>query len=397
MFEKYKDTKEKRSHFGMSKKEHYKIMFMALITLGCLVVIVLQWGGPSTSKEGTPVEIPRGQRIQVPGGDLRAGSREARDRFDQLKDRLVRERAQPPGEGEKLVLPEIPKPPTPWEPDTEIWKQVDDAKIDQLEEQVILYALHQLNSMTQEEIKKKVEEDGYIPAADFIEHPEDFRGKFVSVTGTLQTMQNWVKSPNRSGVNQYWDGLLYNQHLDPSRRVYFYVFDKDREWLTQEQAMARKLTKIGELVTIHGIFIKLYRSTTEGGVVMVYPFIIGRKLEKARGITMRGQWQYSWPMLVFIGAGLSAVFIIFFFAMRRDRKSTDAFLHGRKYKKAGLVSNELARKVAAKGKGKEKGAQASAPAPPAQATPPAQQPEKPQGTPDEPGASPPSTGTESSP
>ena len=117
--------------------------------------------------------------------------------------------------------------------------------------------------------------------------------------------------------------------------------------------MARKLTRNGDLVTIHGVFVKLYRNTTEGGVVMTYPFIIGRKLEKAEGMTMRGHWQYSWPMLAFIGAGLSAVFIIFFLAMRRDHKTSEAFLHGRKHKKAGLVSNELARKVASKGKGKK--------------------------------------------
>jgi hypothetical protein len=354
MFEKYKELKKKRDHFGMSKREYYKFMFMILIMVVCVVAIFMVWPRPD-SHEGTQVDIPvtGDARIELPREQgIKAGSKEAKDKFDELRDKLIQQRQDSEGDTGELKLPEIPKPPSPWEPDEEIWKQVDDAAMDQVEEQVILYALHQLNSMTQEEILKKVAEDGSIPPSDFMEHPADYRGKFVSITGTLMSLENRILAPNRSGLNQYWYGLLYNQRQNPYRKFYFYIFDKDQEWLTQEEARSRDLSRNGDLVTVNGIFIKLYRNRTEGGAILTYPFIVARKLERARGITMRGQWQYSWVMLTVMGAVLGGVFIFFFIAMRRDRREGEKFLHSRKYKKAGLVKNEVARKVAAKAKSK---------------------------------------------
>lgn len=353
MFEKYKELKKKRTHLGMSGKEYFKFVIMVLVALACLVVLMYAWPR-AEPEEGTPVEIPRDiGRIEMPTGETKAGEAGTQDRFEKLRDQLLNRRREAGDESGELALPEIPKPPAPWEPDSEIWKQVDDASTDQLEEQVVLYALHQLNSMTQEEILKKVEEDGNIPPSDFMQHPGEYRGKFVSITGTLMYMENQILPPNRSGLNLYWYGLLYNQRHKPYRKFYFYIFDKDREWLTQQEARSRDLSRNGDLVTVNGIFVKLYRNCTEGGAIMTYPFIVARKLEPAQDITLRGQWQYSWVMLTVITVVLGGVFIFLFIAMRRDRKEGDAFLHSRKYRKAGLVTNEQARKAAAKAKGKD--------------------------------------------
>jgi len=352
MFEKYKEAKEKRSHFGMSKREYYKLVFMGLIALGCLVVIILNWGA-LTGSVGTEVEIPS---TPVPEGvtvkQMRADDPEAMKKFDELKEKLRQERLKTAGEVGELELPEIPKPPEEWKEDPDIWKQVNDSAVDVIEEQVMLYALHQLNSMSQEEINQKIQEDGNIPYSDFTENPSQFRGKFVEITGTLYLLENQVMSPNRSGLNQFWYGLIYNQQYRRYRRAYFYIFDKDREWMTHEEARAKGLTRNGDLVKIKGVFIKLYTNTTEKGVKMTYPFIIARKLEETRNVTVKEQ--YPWGMLWVVGVLFAAVFTIFFIVMRRDIKVDERFAHSRVHKKAKLVSNELARKLSNKPKSETK-------------------------------------------
>jgi hypothetical protein len=301
--------------------------------------------------EGTEITIPKEDPGAVPMKVQKAGDKSAKKEFDRILDDIRKTRGEDSGKPENIALPEIPKPPTPWKEDAEIWKQVEDATLDQLEWQVILYALHQLNSMSQEEIKQRVAKDNVVPA-DFMEHPEDYRGKFVSITGTLMNMGNQYIDSNRSGLTQYWDGLIYNQRHKTYRWFYYYYFDKDREWFSQQDARNRDLTRNGDLVTINGIFIKLYRNCTEGGATVTYPFIIGRRFEPAKGLTMKGQWQFSWGILTVIGVVIGGVFIFLFVAMRRDRKESDSFLHSRKHKKAGLVNNEQLRQVTAKAKGK---------------------------------------------
>lgn len=377
MFEKYRDLKDKRKHLGMSKREYYKFLFMGLVMVIVFVVLVLQWGPSSGKKEGTEVEIgddlPRDRRgMEV----RRAGDPEAQKKFyeELAKSRRLQEAAErgTPGDegtkeagqegekpgntedaagtGEKLALPKIPEPPTPWKAEPEIWKQVDDSLADRLEEQVVDYALHQLNSMTQEEIDKKVIEDGEIPASDYTENPEQYRGKFVSITGTLLTLENrYIPGDTRSGINQIWVGNIYNQRQKNYRKFYFYIFDKDREWVTEQETRQKCLSRNGDLVTLNGIFVKVYRNHTEGGGIEAYPFLVGRRLHLTQDPTY--EESYPWGMLAVVGVILGGVFVFFFLAMRRDRKVDEEFTQSRKHKRAKLVDNEQVRKAVAHSKG----------------------------------------------
>jgi hypothetical protein len=349
MFEKYKNLKQKRNHFGMSKKEYYKLIFLAFIAVACFAVLAYSWSRPA-SPPGTEVKIPKEDpNAGLPMKVEKAGDKGAKFEFQEELEKRRKKRVDTAAEPEEIKVPEIPRPPTPWKQDSEIWKQVDDAALDQLEWQVALYALHRVNSMTQEEIRKKVAEDNVAPA-DFMEHPAEHRGKFVSITGTLINMENQVLDQNRSGIGQYWDGLIYNQRHKSYRRFYYFIFEKDREWVSQQAVRNQDLTRNGDLVTLSGIFIKLYRNTTQGGQERIYPFIIGRKFEPARGPTVQGQ--YPWAMLSIVGIIFAIVFAGFFLAMHRDRKDDEAFLHSRKHKKAALVNNEKIRQAAAKAKSK---------------------------------------------
>jgi hypothetical protein len=218
-----------------------------------------------------------------------------------------------------------------------------------LEDHVVDYALHQLNSMTQEQIDKKVIEDGDIPPSDYTEHPEQYRGKFVSITGTLLTLENrYIPGETRSGVNQIWIGNIYNQRQKNYRKFYFYIFDKDREWVTEQETRRKRLSKNGDLVTLNGIFIKVYRNHTEGGGIEAYPFIVGRRLHLSKEPTY--QESYPWSMLAVVGVLFGGVFAFFFLAMRRDSKMDEEFTQSRKRKRAKLVSNEEVRKIVGKKK-----------------------------------------------
>jgi hypothetical protein len=166
------------------------------------------------------------------------------------------------------------------------------------------------------------------------------------------TMENQYLDSNRSGLTQYWDGLIYNQRHKTYRRFYYYIFDKDREWFSQQEARSQELTRNGDLVTLNGIFVKLYRNSTQGGATMVYPFIIARKFEQGKGLTMKGQWQFSWGILAVIGVVIGGIFVFLFMAMRRDRLDSESFMSTRKHKKAELVNNESLREAAARAKGK---------------------------------------------
>ncbi len=376
MFEKYKDLKDKRKHMGMSKREYYKFLFMGLVLVACFVVIALQWGPTSKPKEGTEIgiddDLPKNRRdmeirrANDPGAvkkfyeELAKSKRQlekseqgttkdegnGKNEGDDGKTGQTTDKAAKPRE---LELPDIPPPPTPWKAEPEIWKQVDDSVADKLEEQVVDYALHELNSMTQEEIDKKVMEDGNIPPSDYTEHPEQFRGKFVSITGTLLTLENrCIPGETRSGVNQIWIGNIYNQRQKNYRKFYFYIFDKHREWVTEQETRQKQLSRNGDLVTLNGIFVKIYRNHTEGGGIEAYPFIVGRRLELTKDATY--EESYPWGMLAVVGVLFGGVFLFFFLAMRRDRKMDDEFTQSRKHKRAKLVSNEEVRKAVAKKK-----------------------------------------------
>lgn len=350
MFEKYKERKEKQSHLGMSKREYYKVIIMALVAVICLVVILLHWGSIAGTT-GTEVTLPKPtQTIEMPGERPRkAGEKGAREEFKKVLDKLRKQQESARGEPEKVEPPPLPKPPAPWESDPDIWNQVDDLAVDQFEEQMVYYVLHQLNSMTQEKIDEQVARDGWIPSSDYASCPGDYRGKFVSITGTLMIIDNLFLPENRSGLQQVWYGIIYSQRQKPYRKFYFYIFDKDREWLTQQESNMRRLNRNGDLVTLNGVFVKLYRNRVEGGTIMTYPFIVARKLKAARGPTMAGQ--YPWAWLVPVCVGLAAVFIVLFLAMHRDRKADEAFLQSRKQKRGAKVSNELARRLTGKSKG----------------------------------------------
>ncbi len=343
MFEDHKERKEKRSLFGMSKAESIKVLIMVFVFLLCLVFLIYYLGDRPAPKPGTEVNIPGPDTAIEPGrlAPGKFGDKGAVNDLKKLRDELIKKRDEQ--QAEDFELPPIPKPPTAWEPDPDVWKQVRDDAIDVLEEPAICYALHQLNSMTPEEIDAGVE----LFSSDAAKHPEEYRGKFVSITGTLMTLENAPLPENRSGLNQIWWGLIYNQR---HKKIFFYIFDKDREWFTQDEASARGLTRRGDLVTLNGVFFKMYRNHTERNVVAVYPFMIGRRLKLQRAVT--ASESYPWQMLIGVGVILGGVFALFFVLTHRDRHKGDAFLHSRKYKKASLVSNEAARAAVAKARGK---------------------------------------------
>ena len=77
MFEKYKEIKEKREHFGMTKKEYFKFLVLILVALLCVVVLMYAWPR-ATRQEGTEVDIPRGgAEIQIPRDVSKAGEKGA--------------------------------------------------------------------------------------------------------------------------------------------------------------------------------------------------------------------------------------------------------------------------------------------------------------------------------
>lgn len=339
MFEKYKKQREERGFLGMSGKEVTRIVILVLFGIIFLVFVSLQW--PATSKKP-----PEEEGVVVPQV-RRAGDREAPAAFEIEKEKgLLKQRET----GEIPLAPgplEYPKPPTPFVEEPGIWSQVDDNAVNVLEEKPLNYALHQINSMTQEEIEKRVKEDGNLTEDQYCRNPAKYRGKFVSITGTLIELEWNRLPPNRSGLNMVWVGTLYNQQNMTYRKYYFYVTRKDAEYITNKYAYAQGLARNGDLVRLDGIFVKLYRAEVEGGngAVLTFPFVVGRELIKIEEPTYKDIYSsYPWFLSMTVVMSIMALAAgVIFIAARRASKARIEFKKGLLHKLGKRVNNEFIR------------------------------------------------------
>ena len=336
MFEKYKERQKDKGFLGMTSKEVTRLFFVGFLVVLCFVIISLMLPTVPTKQPGEEEEglMVTPERVGDQGG-LKA--------LEFERERLIkeaRERGEIPSSLEPL---EYPPPPTPFVEELGIWSQVKDEAVNVLEIPVLYYALHQINSMTQEEIEKRVKEDGNLTEEEYGRAPAKYRGKFISIAGNLRELEARPLSSNRSGVNQIWDGALYSQQNKKFRKYYFYVTRKDADFITQAYIKAKNLSGVGDVVRFDGIFVKLYRAEAEDapGWIETRPFIIGRELVKIKDPTYSEI--YSWGLPSVVAAIIGLVIVVIFFAVRRDIKADKEFkkeMHGKLKKR---VDNEFIR------------------------------------------------------
>lgn len=305
---------------GMTGKDITKFFFIAFLAILCLVVISLMWPTFRTRRAEVKEE-----GVLVPQ-ERRAGDRDAQKAFEYEKRKRITETEE---EGEVPLTPkplEYPEPPTPFVEEPGIWSEVRDEAPNVLEEQPLYYALHQINSMTQDQIEKRVKEDGDLTEAEYGTNPAKYRGKFVSIAGTLIELEERdLPTNNRSGLNQIWVGTLYNQRNKKFRKYFFYVARKDMDYVTQTYCRAKELSRNGDAVRLDGVFVKLYRTEIEGagGGTVIYPFIIGRELVIIKEPTYTEL--YPWGAMSVVAAIIGGIFVVIFFAVRRDIKGDKKF------------------------------------------------------------------------
>jgi hypothetical protein len=346
VFEKYKERQKNKGFLGMTNKEVTRLFFVGFLAVLCFVIISLML---PTVRTKPPAEEEEGVPVQ------RAGEPGAPEAFEIEKERLFREE-QARGEVVPTLKPlEYPEPPTPFVEEPGIWSQVKDEAVNVLEKEPLYYALHQINSMAQEEIEKRVKEDGNLTEEEYGKAPAKYRGKFVSIAGNLRILEDIPLSPNRSGVNRIWLGTLYNQQNKRFKNYYFYVTRKDGDYITYDYCRAKDLSGNGDVVRLDGIFVKLYTYEVEGvrGVIMTYPFIIGRELVKIKEPTYSEL--YSWGLPSVVAAIIGLVIVVIFFAVRRDIKADKEFkreMHGKLKKR---VDDEFIRAHSKTHRGDEPG------------------------------------------
>jgi hypothetical protein len=334
VFEKYKERQKDKGFLGLTSREVTRLFFVGFLVVLCFVIISLML---PTVRTKPPAEEERGVVVR------RAGEPGAQKAFELETERLLRE-ARERGEIPSSLEPlEYPPPPTPFVEEPGIWSQVKDEAVNVLEEPVLYYALHQINSMTQEEIEKRVKEDGSLTEEEYGRDPAKYRGKFVRIEGNLRWLDTRPLSPNRSGVSRRWDGMIYNQQNKKFRNYYFYITRKDGDYITYDYCRAKDLSGNGDVVRLDGIFVKLYRTEVEStpGLTVTYPFIIGRELVKIKEPTYSEL--YSWGLPSVVAGIIGLVIVVIFFAVRRDIKADKEFkreMHGKLKKR---VDNEFIR------------------------------------------------------
>ncbi|MFH1423315.1 MAG: hypothetical protein ABIH42_11480 [Planctomycetota bacterium] len=310
MFEKYKTQNKERSYWGMSTKETIKVFLIILFAALCLIVLCMEWPTPPTQQEREEITIPVNKRV----GDI-----DSQRQFEDIKQRMIDEQQT----DDTLTGNDYPEPPTEFAEEPDIWNQVRDEAINVLEEPVLYYVLHQINSMTQEEVEKRVKQDGELTENEYGNAPGKYRGKFISVEGTLVELENRPIEPNRSGLNQIWVGRIYNQQNKKYNNFYFYITRKDMQYITQTYCKAKDLTRNGDTIRLDGIFVKLYRTEIEGaaGAVITYPFLIGRELIKIKEPTYEDVYPKG-PIAV-ISLLLMLFIVAIFISIRKDKKSEE--------------------------------------------------------------------------
>ncbi|MCX7704461.1 MAG: hypothetical protein N2234_10285 [Planctomycetota bacterium] len=317
MLDKFKQ--KEKEFMGMSKGEFVRLCAMLILML--LVLISLIAVLPTyMSKPQERKKTPEGMRVDIPPKTPERidDSEESKKYMKWLNEKFGGKGGS--GETSSDILP--PKPPSPKEAfkeNPEMWNKVVDNS-DYLPDDVQVYVLHMLNSMSAEEIEKKAEE---IHLRTAVTNPKEYRGKFVHVRGRLISLENRTLNDNVSGITQFWLGKLYRTE-NPSS-VLFIIFEKDREFEADPY--------MGDDVELSGVFVMMLETVYEEKgkeVRRIEPFLIARRLVYLPPHSMMAD--FPWTAMLIVSGVILALVVFLIIKARLELKESEKFLQNMRNK-----------------------------------------------------------------
>lgn len=243
MLDKFKDEAKKYRYWGMTKSDLIRLSFMVgvFIFVFAMIVFVLPGLIPPPPKSG-------GEGVVLIKPPQRFGDKGSREWLERLKEeKLKRLRSQ---------RPQIPKPKKPFKPDPTLLASVrDDDYVADLKG--VVYLLHKLNW-------ERMRLRNGVDVAEAIGEPTKWRGKEVSVSGTLLSLQKQPLRDNPSGLKFVWKANIKTE----KGRVLCYFYRKESVFASAEEFEGYE----GDKVSMHGLFLQRLRE----GVGVV----VGRTLER---------------------------------------------------------------------------------------------------------------------
>lgn len=210
--------------------------------------------------------------------------------------------------------PPLPAEVPPFEPDAQALAGTQDFSPG-LDDPALYYLLHQVATMTQEQIEARA--DTPRRPKDFWFEGEALRGQWFRVRGTLLDFFPWLLEtiPNRTGLQMVYRGVL----IDSGNRPFqFLVLEKDKEYLDGK-----------ENVELSGVFYKVLTFRTRHDIYDTgnHPIFIARKIVPYRKPTLAES--YPWGFSTVAGAVVVLAFLSMVVAvlvmLRADRRRMTEF------------------------------------------------------------------------
>ncbi len=209
--------------------------------------------------------------------------------------------------------PETPEPDpiAPFVENRDVLATVEDRKVDVIEDDAYYYLLHQVASLSDDEIAKLA--DGKIGFDQLKADPAAYRGKFVTVRGRLLNSWQEVTNrwPNKANAPWIWMFTL----LDGNKPIRVAVLDKEREYVVGSQG--------GEPVEVTGAFFKVHAylsESEENTQPFEMPFIIARRVRPIRGPTFIESYPYGTAYTAVGAIALTA--LVLAIALWRGKKAS---------------------------------------------------------------------------